>query len=153
MISRSSQEQICVDLEVAKKMMTDYLDNPYGQPQNHFTISEVCNTCILFIVVMMMMMMPWMVNARTFLCLKCKNVILPQGSLILLSLQFCDYLFSKSNCIFNEMHYAVIQDMDHPLTHYWIASSHNTYASTHMIETTQSLCSHYIIDFMPRMPS
>ncbi|ESN93887.1 hypothetical protein HELRODRAFT_88112 [Helobdella robusta] len=40
--------------------------------------------------------------------------------------QFCDYLFSSDNSIFNEYYGSVVQDMDKPLNFYWIASSHNT---------------------------
>jgi len=41
--------------------------------------------------------------------------------------QFLDYMYSKHNSIWDESCNVVSQDMDHPLTHYWIASSHNTY--------------------------
>lgn len=34
---------------------------------------------------------------------------------------------SPAGDIFNHEHYKVNQDMTHPLTHYYIASSHNTY--------------------------
>jgi phosphatidylinositol phospholipase C gamma-1 len=41
--------------------------------------------------------------------------------------EFVNFLFSKRNSIFKEECNAVYQDMDRPLNHYWIASSHNTY--------------------------
>ena len=41
--------------------------------------------------------------------------------------KFVDYLFSRGNCVLNEAHLEVYQDMTQPLCHYWIASSHNTY--------------------------
>ncbi|XP_055327367.1 1-phosphatidylinositol 4,5-bisphosphate phosphodiesterase gamma-1-like [Paramacrobiotus metropolitanus] len=38
-----------------------------------------------------------------------------------------NYLFSRQNTIWDSTHDRITQDMDQPLTHYWIASSHNTY--------------------------
>ncbi|XP_045923962.1 1-phosphatidylinositol 4,5-bisphosphate phosphodiesterase delta-3-A-like [Micropterus dolomieu] len=40
---------------------------------------------------------------------------------------FTMYMLSKENCVFNPDHARVYQDMKHPLTHYFISSSHNTY--------------------------
>ena len=40
--------------------------------------------------------------------------------------EFVDFLFSKRNSVFNEEHAIVYQDMDQPICHYWIDSSHNT---------------------------
>ena len=37
-----------------------------------------------------------------------------------------DYLFSKHNHIIGYKDNKVYQDMDQPLSNYWIASSHNT---------------------------
>ena len=44
--------------------------------------------------------------------------------------QFVSFLFSKRNSVFNEDHATVYQEMDRPLAHYWIASSHNTSVNT-----------------------
>uniref|UniRef100_A0A3P8W2C1 Phosphoinositide phospholipase C n=1 Tax=Cynoglossus semilaevis TaxID=244447 RepID=A0A3P8W2C1_CYNSE len=40
---------------------------------------------------------------------------------------FHRYMESKDCCLFNHTHTAVYQDMDQPLTSYFISSSHNTY--------------------------
>ncbi|NWR29651.1 PLCH2 phosphodiesterase, partial [Tachuris rubrigastra] len=40
---------------------------------------------------------------------------------------FTNYMRSPSGDIFNPEHYHVNQDMSHPLSHYFITSSHNTY--------------------------
>ena len=43
-----------------------------------------------------------------------------------LSLQFFNFLFSKRNSIFKDSCAELYMDMDRPLCHYWVASSHNT---------------------------
>ncbi|XP_040885273.1 1-phosphatidylinositol 4,5-bisphosphate phosphodiesterase delta-3-A-like [Toxotes jaculatrix] len=40
---------------------------------------------------------------------------------------FTMYMLSKENCVLNPEHARVFQDMKHPLAHYFISSSHNTY--------------------------
>ncbi|KAM3608892.1 uncharacterized protein V6R79_006339 [Siganus canaliculatus] len=40
---------------------------------------------------------------------------------------FLKYMESKDCCVFNQEHTSVYQDMDQPLTSYFISSSHNTY--------------------------
>lgn len=40
--------------------------------------------------------------------------------------QFVNFLFSKRNSILDEKTTEIYQDMDRPINHYWIASSHNT---------------------------
>ena len=42
---------------------------------------------------------------------------------------FTMYMLSKENCLLDPMHNVVYQDMSHPLAHYFISSSHNTYLS------------------------
>lgn len=40
---------------------------------------------------------------------------------------FMRYMESKDCCAFNQAHTSVYQNMDQPLTNYFISSSHNTY--------------------------
>lgn len=40
---------------------------------------------------------------------------------------FFRYMESKDCCVFNQAHTSVYQDMDQPLSSYFISSSHNTY--------------------------
>ena len=40
--------------------------------------------------------------------------------------EFISFLFSKQNDIWDSKYDHVYQDMSRPLSHYWIASSHNT---------------------------
>ncbi|KAL4234228.1 phospholipase C [Mactra antiquata] len=50
-----------------------------------------------------------------------------QNKLFFTEQEFLDYLYSKHNTIWDSQYDVVTQDMNHPLSHYWIASSHNTY--------------------------
>ena len=52
--------------------------------------------------------------------------------------QFMNYLFSKQNDIWEVKHNEINQDMDRPLTHYWIASSHNTYLTGDQVKSESS---------------
>lgn len=47
-------------------------------------------------------------------------------------MEFMDFLFSKQNELWDETNDEVTQDMKRPLSHYWIASSHNTYGLRNM---------------------
>ncbi|CAG7730788.1 unnamed protein product [Allacma fusca] len=49
------------------------------------------------------------------------------GTTYITAEEFLDYLFSKQNTIWDEKQDQVCQDMTRPLSHYYIASSHNTY--------------------------
>ncbi|XP_057336190.1 1-phosphatidylinositol 4,5-bisphosphate phosphodiesterase gamma-1 [Microplitis mediator] len=58
-------------------------------------------------------------------------------------LEFINFLFSKQNDIWNHKYDRVTHDMTRPLSHYWIASSHNTYLMGDQI-SSESSCQAYI---------
>ncbi|KAI3365300.1 hypothetical protein L3Q82_010395, partial [Scortum barcoo] len=55
------------------------------------------------------------------------NILKTQKNQFMTPNGFTMYMLSKENCVFNPDHARVYQDMTHPLTHYFISSSHNTY--------------------------
>lgn len=53
--------------------------------------------------------------------------------------EFIDFLFSKQNDLWNPSKDIVYQDMTKPLSHYWIASSHNTYLTGDQFSSESSV--------------
>nr|CAD7405539.1 unnamed protein product [Timema cristinae] len=53
--------------------------------------------------------------------------------------EFMSFLFSKQNEIWDQRYDLVYQDMSRPLSHYWIASSHNTYLTGDQFSSESSV--------------
>ncbi|XP_066996227.2 1-phosphatidylinositol 4,5-bisphosphate phosphodiesterase gamma-1 [Anabrus simplex] len=64
-----------------------------------------------------------------------RNVLEPYFT----TMEFMDFLFSKQNEILDRRYDRVYQDMTRPLSHYWIASSHNTYLTGDQISSESSI--------------
>lgn len=53
--------------------------------------------------------------------------------------EFMDFMFSAENEIWDRRHDVINQDMNRPLSHYWIASSHNTYLTGDQFQSESSV--------------
>ncbi|XP_053401760.1 1-phosphatidylinositol 4,5-bisphosphate phosphodiesterase gamma-1-like isoform X4 [Mercenaria mercenaria] len=62
-----------------------------------------------------------------------------QNRLFFTEPEFLDFLFSKHNTIWDARYDKINQDMNHPLSHYWIASSHNTYLTADQFYSESSV--------------
>ncbi|CAH0547497.1 unnamed protein product [Brassicogethes aeneus] len=53
--------------------------------------------------------------------------------------EFCDFLFSKQNDLWDTRKDKVYHDMSRPMSHYWVSSSHNTYLTGDQVSSESSV--------------
>ncbi|XP_061198199.1 1-phosphatidylinositol 4,5-bisphosphate phosphodiesterase gamma-1-like isoform X2 [Saccostrea echinata] len=78
-------------------------------------------------------------NVRNVMVKFLEDPMRHKGNVYFTDVEFEDYLFSKDNQVFDMQYDKVFQDMTHPLAHYWIASSHNTYLTGDQISSESSV--------------
>ncbi|XP_071092078.1 1-phosphatidylinositol 4,5-bisphosphate phosphodiesterase gamma-1-like isoform X1 [Haliotis cracherodii] len=61
------------------------------------------------------------------------------GGLYFTEIEFEDFLFSPHNTIWDTRNDAITHEMNFPLSHYWIASSHNTYLTGDQFSSESSV--------------
>lgn len=64
--------------------------------------------------------------------------IAAQKNLFMTQNGFTMYMLSRENDVVNPNHALVYQDMTHPLSHYFISSSHNTYLTKDQVTSASS---------------
>ena len=123
-----SQETIAQDINKVKDYMTKCLGDT-RQPEPYFTMSEVSYCIVCNCVKSLCSIEKWSKHnheSEAAFIIIIRSDVLTHFHIIFIQ-KFVDYLFSRGNCVLNEAHLEVYQDMTQPLCHYWIASSHNTY--------------------------
>ncbi|KAL8563654.1 hypothetical protein ACOMHN_055288 [Nucella lapillus] len=79
-----------------------------------------------------------MVYVRHEMCLFLDDPMRAGTSLYFSQQEFLDYLFSPQNSLWDGRHDTICQDMDQPLSTYWIASSNNTYLTGDQLSSESS---------------
>ncbi|KAK7114898.1 hypothetical protein V1264_000879 [Littorina saxatilis] len=73
------------------------------------------------------------------MCLFLDDPLRAVGNLYFTEQEFLDYLYSPQNTIWDSRHDVINQDMEQPLSKYWISSSHNTYLTGDQLSSESSV--------------